>query len=143
MSNYSGILGGAILLVALVGCGPTINLPPLAAVSGTVTLDGTPLTTGMVQFTPDNSKGTQGAASTGAIGPDGRYTLSVADSASGAMVGWHRVSVVARAAPKDETDTAPMLLVPERYINPATSGLSFEVKAGEANVIDLKLTTMP
>lgn len=133
----------ALLLPALAGCGPTLKLPPMAPVTGVVTLDGAPVTTGMVQFAPDHAKGTEGPASTGAIGPDGRYTLSVPDGGNGAMIGWHRVSVVARASPKNDADTLPMLLVPERYINPATSGLSFEVVAGQTNTIDLQLTSSP
>ena len=131
----------AVALLLLAGCGgPDLDLPPLAAVTGAVTLDGRPLPRAMVQFVPDESRGTKGPPAMGYSDEEGRYELKSAGE-EGAMVGFHRVLVEARAAPKDETDTMPALLTPQKYASESTSGLAFEVKAGEENEIDLSLTT--
>ena len=149
---YSTALGEAIgrqhclalILIAIFTgcCGRRVDLPPIADVSGIVTLDGAPLPNASVQFIPDAAKGTQGAPAVGFTDATGKYELVTA-TVEGAIVGHHQIRVEARAAPKNEMDTLPPLLTPERYVNPATSGLTAEVKAGENNVIDLPLTSSP
>ncbi|MBN2295229.1 MAG: hypothetical protein JXM70_22555 [Pirellulales bacterium] len=133
------LLCGVMACVVFGSCGGGPDLPPLAPVSGTVTLDGKPIPRGTVQFSPDNSKGTRGAPAVGRIDSEGRYTLKTAGE-DGAIVGFHKVRIEARREPRNEMDTMPPSLVPERYMNPDTSGLTFEVKAGEENKIDLPLT---
>ncbi len=130
----------AILALQLTGCGGGPELPPMAPVSGKVTLNGTPLTRGTVQFVPDKSQGTQGPPALGMIGPDGRYSLKTA-GVEGAIVGHHKVRVESRQQPKDETDTMPPSLIPERYGNENASGLAFEVQAGQKNDIPISLTS--
>jgi hypothetical protein len=135
--------GVAWALAALYGCcGRNVDLPPIADVSGTVTLDGAPIAGASVQFIPDAAKGTQGAPAVGFTDAAGKYELVTA-TVEGAIVGHHQIRVEARAAPKNEMDTLPPLLTPQRYANPATSGLTAEVKAGESNVVDLPLTSSP
>ncbi len=126
------LLFSSLLLAAMIGCGDA----NYASVSGVVTLDGQPLPRGMVQFVPVNDMPT----ATGEIGPDGRYQLTTPDQ-SGAFVGKHRVRVEARAEQKDEKDTFPASLIPERYTSEETSQLEFEVVAGKNNVIDIKLVS--
>lgn len=130
-------------VVMLAGCcGRRVDLPPIADVSGTVTLDGAPLPNASVQFIPDAAKGTQGAPAVGFTDAAGKYELVTA-TVEGAIVGHHQIRVEARAAPKNEMDTLPPLITPQRYSNPATSGLTAEVKAGENNVVDLTLSSSP
>jgi hypothetical protein len=130
----------SLLLVSLLlGCGPDLDLPPLQKVSGVVTLDGVPVTRGTVQFQPDSSQGASGPSANGTIGPDGRYELVTAGQ-PGAVIGKHQVLVEARAEPKDETDTLPAPLVPEKYFTFSTSGLTKEVTAAAPNEINLELT---
>ncbi len=131
---------GCCMAATLCGCGRGPNLPPTARVDGTVTLDGNPLPRGTVQFIPDPEQGTAGTPAVGNIGGDGRYTLRTA-GAQGAIVGHHRVRVEARAEPKNEMDTWPPSLIPERYNHEQTSGLIFEVTAGGRNEIDIELTS--
>ena len=60
----------------------------------------------------------------------------------GAIVGVHKVSVCPPVL--RDGDPQPMTLevpIPVRYNNPESSGLEFEVKAGEDNGFDLILTT--
>jgi hypothetical protein len=132
----------ALLLHApvLLGCGPNLDIPPLQKVSGVVTLDGTPVTRGTVQFQPSATQGASGPPANGTIGPDGRYELVTAGQ-PGAVIGQHQVLVEARAEPKDETDTLPSPLVPEKYFTFSTSGLTKEVTAAAPNEINLELTT--
>lgn len=134
---------GYLACLILPGCGGGPDLPPVAEVSGVVTLDGNPLPRGTIQFVPDKSKGTEGATAVGTIGPDGRYTLKTA-GVEGAIVGFHKVGVRAlQEEPEDETAPPPPPLIPPRYFNPDTSGLTAEVKADQDNVIDFPLKSKP
>jgi len=132
------------LALAAAGCGgpEELDLPPLAEVSGTVTLDNEPLAGAAVTFVPDKSKGTTGPPAVGFTDDKGRYTLKTAGK-TGAVVGFHKVSVEARQKPKNEQDTLPPLLTPPRYTNPDASGLAAEVKADQANVVPLPLSRKP
>ena len=104
----------AAAAIAVCGCRAPLDLPPLAEVEGRVTLDGQPVPRGMVQFVPDKSAGTVGPPATGFIDATGEYALQTAGQ-TGAMVGFHRVVVEARAEPRDETDSQPALIVPSQY----------------------------
>ena len=119
----------------LAGCGHNPDLPPLAPVSGKVTLDGKPIDPRIrlhVQFIPDSASGTRGPAGSGGVAEDGSYSIITAGE-DGAIVGTHTVRVVAR----------PSTSVLKRYENPKTSGLSVEVVADQENTIDLPLTSGP
>ena len=76
-------------LLALAGCGGGgAELP----VSGTVTLDGTPLPNAVVRFIPDS--GTD-SASTGfaTTGTDGKYVITGAKGKKGLVAGKYKVTV--------------------------------------------------
>ena len=133
----------AALLATTVGCTRTSDLPPRAAVSGLVSLDGQPLTTGTVQFVPESPNNGVRPTATGSIAADGRFTLSTdrqAGGGDGAVLGWHQVRVIAIKPPVKETDP-PRSLIPARYGDATKSGLRFEVQPVEQNVIDLVLTS--
>src|SRR4051794_30930832 len=59
-------------------------------VSGTVRVDGKPITQGTIMFAPADGK-----AAVGSIGPDGTYVLTTYQMGDGAAVGSHRVSILA------------------------------------------------
>ena len=122
-------------LAAFTGCGDANYAP----VVGTVSLDGQPLPRGMVQFVPVGEHPT----STAEIAADGKYRLQSAEGKDGAFVGKHKVRIDARELPKNEMDTYPKSLIPDRYNDDATSKLEVDVVAGKTNTIDLKLTTTP
>ncbi|NLE37743.1 MAG: hypothetical protein GX621_06935 [Pirellulaceae bacterium] len=124
--------------MAVAGCQRKSNLPPLAVTTGTVTFDGKPLSTGTVTFIPDIQKGTTGPTGVGYIQKDGTYRIQTALE-DGAIVGWHLVHVVAL----DGSKPGNPWIIPIRYDDPHESGLTAEVKRGEANVVDLSLTTNP
>jgi hypothetical protein len=78
-------------LVGVAGCGVK-RIPT----SGTVTLDGQPLTEGVLQFIPDASKGNGLRLSCSGPISNGKWNLVTsgmerADTGSGAPVGWYKV----------------------------------------------------
>jgi hypothetical protein len=136
-------VAASVLAVPLAGCRKG-NAIALVKVGGTVTLDGTPLTKGAIQFTPDNSKGTRGPMATGAIGPDGKFALTTTNPGDGAQAGFYKVAVscweVVPFDPKNpKPSPPPKSLIPERYADDKTSGLTAEVKSGTANELTFDL----
>lgn len=122
---------GALLLlaVAMAGCGD--GRPSRVPVSGKVLIDGKPLTLGYIRFVPSD-----GRASGGKIGPDGRFTLTCYDGHDGAVLGTHRIEVAAREI------LGPATLrwhAPKRYVRFDTSGVSVEI-AGPTDSLQVDLT---
>jgi len=134
-SSVFGVLLVLSALYTIVGCGHKPDLPPIAEVTGSVTLDGRPLPSGVVQFVPDESKGTKGPPGVGYIDNDGSFEIVTAGVA-GALVGHHKIKLHA-----EEGDSPPRSLVPRRYNNEKTSGFTAEVKADISNEVLLKLTS--
>ena len=108
------------------GCGSD-----LAAVSGTVTLDGKPLAgnerlRGTVQFSPEDGHGT---TAVGYLDGDGRYDLS-SGSRSGVLPGKYLVTVSAtEIIPPKIPGGAPggRLVTPPQYADAKSSGFTAEV----------------
>lgn len=145
------IVACSVLCLVSIGCGP--SGPPLGTVSGTVTMDGEPLSSALVTFTPAAG----GRSSTGKTDASGKYELAFVDS-KGALIGSHNVSVttlteVAASAPvsSDSEEYAKQAMgggqsdydsakvtepIPAKY-NTATT-LTFEVKPG-SNTYDIPL----
>jgi hypothetical protein len=115
MRSISVAIGLACLWAA--GCGD--DRPERVPVSGTVTIDGAPLTYGSIMFV---NSSTRPAGS--AIDSQGRFTLSCYEAADGAVVGKHRVRIIA-AEPYG--DDAVRWLAPKKYANANTSGIELEV----------------
>ena len=129
---------GFLLLAAAVtplGCGP--SGPKLVHVSGTVTLDGTPLQSGTVTFVADASKGnTQMGTPAGNIGTDGTYKIST-EGKNGSPLGWYKVTVVTNfpGAPPGAVAINP------KYTDQTKTDLSVEVVANpQPGAYDLKLS---
>src|SRR5437588_5032446 len=121
---------GCALLAALVGvAGCGVKRIPT---SGTVTLDGQPMTEGVLKFIPDVSKGTTYRVSCSGPISNGRWNLVTsgmerADTGTGAPVGWFKVVYThpnegskapgASAAPK----------VADKYRSEETTPISIEL----------------
>jgi hypothetical protein len=129
-------IGLTAAVLAAAGCGT--DHPKTAVVRGTVTYRGKPVPYGNVNFIPAS-----GPPATGTIGPDGSYTLTTYRKGDGAVLGPHKVVIVAienmgDRLPEDRTPLPPPI-IPDRYTSIATSDLRAEVKAGENTVnFDLK-----
>jgi hypothetical protein len=97
-----------------------------------VRVNGQPLSSGRVVFHAIRS----GVNAQGEIGPDGTFTLATR-GVDGAMIGEHQVAIIAAekgagGRPDPTAGRQPLKwLVPEKYLAPGTSELSYEVKAGE------------
>lgn len=105
-------------LVVNSAMGSKVKLPPLAAVSGTVTLDGKPLSGATVFFAPmaeaagDSKKQVRPRTSIGLTDDEGRFTMRYLDNYMGVAVGRCRVWIEMRGpdgrsqVPPDHTEGA-------------------------------------
>lgn len=121
--------------MSALGCGD--STPKVVPVRGKVTLNGQPLSTGRVMTLP-----TMGRGAGGEINADGTFELTTPDFGKGAAPGVHKVAVQAydNAGVANLETAAGKSLVPERYGNPATSGLMINVTADGENAPTLDLT---
>jgi hypothetical protein len=130
-----------------VGCGP--RHPAMAAVVGTVTLDGEPLAHGTLTFEATGMR-----PATARI-VDGRIVEATTfRTGDGVPVGTHAIAVFAREEAPVKTATDPgkqafaadgmvgRSLLPRRYNHPATSGLAATIASG-SNTLSLTLTRDP
>ena len=122
-------------LLAAVGCGGLKCVP----VAGQATVDGRPLTRGVVTFNPDPAKGNNArVACTGRVQGDGRYELYTDDGSHvqmGAPPGWYKVTIA--TTPGDD-DPLP---VHNKYTDFTKTDLVIEVTTSPApGAYDLKFT---
>ena len=131
---YAAAYLGLIFLVGVSCRSQPDDQPELAKVTGIVTLDGRPLAGVLVQFTPQDGRGSQGMTN-----QEGQYELGYVSDTKGAKIGSHRVKI--STPQEDDSDPdAPRVTekVPEKY-NSETA-LTAEVKGGD-NQIHFQLTT--
>jgi hypothetical protein len=134
-----GLVGAAAIIAAVLmlatGRVPTpltkhFEAPPVAPVTGTVTLDGKPVKSAIVKFVPlvDSTKGSmRGSTSFDFTDADGKYTLTYAiggdgKAVMGAVVGLHQVQI-------QLNDPSGESHVPEKY-STVKSDLKADVKLG-------------
>ena len=139
-----GILAG---LLTTLGCGK--KLPPMAPVSGKVTVNGQPLTAGNVSFIPDvkidkSAKGQKDTAPAGlsasTVGSDGTYKI-ITGGKDGAPLGKYKVTVNPSMVPVADAKAPPPTGFNQQFTNPKTTPLHVEVIANpESGRYDLKLT---
>jgi len=131
----------APLVLSISGCGP--ELPATVPVSGSVTLDGAPVEGATVNFLSEVGSFT----ASGKTDASGKYTLTTyigANSAPGAVVGKHNVTIIKVETgsmqdqigdPKEfmkkmaenpaiTSDFKTKDLIPKKYSDPKTSGLA-------------------
>jgi hypothetical protein len=135
MNRFRGTLLTGICL-AVAGCGGGSNFKT-APVSGTVRCNGTLITAGLVVFTPIPKPGTKtqetGRSATGIIQADGTFILSTYKDGDGAIIGRHRIQVM---APPPEDDDSP--LTDENRFACGNETIEEEVEEG-GNVLELEL----
>jgi hypothetical protein len=126
-----------VLLAAVVLAGCANNDGKTAVVHGKVTYKDRPVPNGTISFIP-----AEGRSATGEIQPDGSYTLSTFRKGDGAILGQHKVVIVAMEDMSKRLPEArnpmPPSIVPLKYTSLATSDLRADVK-DEENTIDFKL----
>lgn len=114
------------------GCGGGgAPVPELAPVTGSITLDGQPLSSAQVVFEPQG----EGTLSVAKTDDSGHYELYYNAENPGAVPGSHVVRISKYGEPGSPNDT--MDQIPPQYNQGST--LTADVKAGEGNVFDFEL----
>jgi hypothetical protein len=140
MTQGSNRIGVAVAMslscFLMAGCGKNVVLVPVA---GSVTLNGQPLSKGVVTFMPDLAKGNSAqSASTGAI-DRGSYQLSTLGQL-GASPGWYKVIIEDALMENDPLRPAEKSVIPNKYRYLRTTDLAVEVEANpKPGAYDLKL----
>lgn len=128
-----------VLLMIVAGCGDgTTPIANLVSCHGIVTLDGLPLSHGVVGFEPVDPN--TGWSATGAI-KNGHFKMVTTASAAGAVIGKYQVRVLSEEetpAGADDKLQRSKSLIPEKYNDINRSGLEVEVTNG-MKPIELKL----
>lgn len=130
----------AIIIACCSGCGDK-SITVLIPVRGKVTLNGAPLGTGSVTFTPDAAKGnTTPHIPVGTLDAEGNYSLQSAGK-EGAPPGWYKVTVTAQEPIDPKNPYAPPKhLINAKYSDPNSSGLTLEiVKNAPAGAYDVQV----
>src|SRR5262245_8788372 len=107
----------AAVFLALAGCGG--GGPKIVPVSGTVTIDGQPLTYGHIQVIPDGWR-----PASGRLDGTGRFTLTTTTPNDGCAVGTHPVAVLAGESLTPET---MKWHAPQKYADIKTSNLTVTI----------------
>jgi hypothetical protein len=119
------------------GCGEKAK--PDAVVRGQVLYRGEALAGGLIVFTPNLERGSDGPVLVATLQDDGSFTLAGADGKP-VSPGWYRIAVAPRAGTVDvPTPERPYPGLPAKYRNPALSGLEHEIKPGAETVISFDL----
>lgn len=128
MRTISPLSLSLLLAVAsLVGCS---NRDGLVPVSGTVMIDGKPLTKGQVMVIPSGHR-----PSVGVIDENGRFTLSCYKPGDGVPVGTHPMAVTAL---EQIDDRSIRWFAPKKYADQYNSGLTMNVEGAKDDMqIDL------
>lgn len=131
------VILAALIPVVMTGCGGAASdAPELASLSGKVTLDGTPLASGEVVFQPVSGRPARADIVDGVI--QNPTTLSKGD---GVPLGELKMTVFSsKPDPSDASGMAVISLIPKKYNDVSSSGLSCSVNAGEQNEITIELS---
>jgi len=126
ISHRCILLFSVIALMATIGCGPNrAARPDRAIVTGTVTYQGKPVPGGIITFT-----GANGDTEGGMLRENGAFYVE------NAPVGENKVTVDPEQI-KPELGSRYVKL-PEKYLNPDTTDLTFKVEAG-SNAAEFRL----
>ena len=101
-----------ILIPSLFGCSD--GRPKRVPVSGTVLIDGKPLSFGFIRLQPIGAR-----PSTGKIDKDGHFTLGCFEKGDGAIEGTHAIAINASEQVNSHT---LRWHAPKKYADPSTSG---------------------
>lgn len=127
-----------VVLTLLGGCGGAGDDLPRQEISGSVILQGEPLSEGMIQFRPETNQGTFASAAI----LDGKYSIPRHE---GPVAGGYRVIITSppksTAMPSEggpgKAPPSPPDRIPKNYN--ASSTLNAEVKVGQPNRFDFDL----
>lgn len=127
----------ASMLLAVLGCGSgdTGDVLPTAPASGILSYQGEPLAYHQVTLFPAGNR----RPAAGTSDADGKFVLGTNKPGDGAIPGAHQVSVVYVGPPSSDPAAGmnefpapppPTIRIPEKYRDPARSGITVEVPSG-------------
>jgi len=143
----------AIVCCVLTGCGRGSSSPSLSPVSGRISVEGVPVSEGVVTFVPLPNSGTSGPAFTADIREDGTFELQGPGGASGAIPGQYRVVIQTppissaelmqspRTGKLKRSDYVQNSPIPKTYQSPQSTPIKVTVAQETENRFDLQLTT--
>ncbi len=118
------VLSFSLALLLVSGCGD--SRPPLAPITGTVTIDGQPLEQGTITFLPDSGRSAHGRIEAGAI-----RDVTTWEGGDGVQLGPVQVVIQSITNPDTiEADVEHRWLIPRRYGDPQRSGLTLTITPG-------------
>src|SRR5215213_9538816 len=145
-SHWAALAAGALFVA---GCGSKSELD-LVPVRGEVTYNGKPLAEGTVVYLPDQASA--GRQATGPINSDGSFSLTTQKRDDGVMKGSYQIVVLAYkphpGEPKTREEHEAMAqkggiergyIIPVKYTEPATSGLSDTVDENHSGFKKIEL----
>jgi hypothetical protein len=124
-----GLAAVSTCVLATVGCSD--GRPERVPVSGTVLIDGKPLTKGSIMVIPSGQR-----PAGGSIGPDGRFMLSCYEINDGVVPGTHAVTV---QATEHISERETRWLTPKKYGDAKASGLTVTID-GPTDDLKIELT---
>jgi hypothetical protein len=107
------------------GCGD--GRPKRVPVSGQILIDGKPVKAGLVRFIPADHRASQGT-----LDQEGRFTLSCFDKNDGAVVGEHKLEIMAYEFVNPEL---MRWYAPKKYQDQQTSGVTQTVTGPTDNMV--------
>lgn len=119
-----------LLMMVVIGCGDGRVKLPTAPVAGTVSYQGKPLTKGRIIFFHPS-----GQAAAADLAPDGAFNLVAFQGMNQVAISCFETDqpIVTNNPHGRASLSPPKSLIPARYVEPGTSGLTFEVKPGGDN----------
>lgn len=131
-----------LMLIAAFGCGKnggSAAYQPCDA-GGVVTIEGKPISSGMVTFVPTIPESAGGHPGIASVDADGRYRLGNAEHGREKQLapGEYIVTVVSMEIDRSKGPPAPKLAIPECYADARESPLHVTLIPGE-NKVDLRL----
>lgn len=120
------------LLMIVAGCqSPPKDAPQLAVVKGTVQHAGKAVAGAIVTFYPDGTRSTKGPSASGQTNAEGEFVLTSSANQQGAVVGFHKVTIVCEQMGSRPQSAAPAVgapcRIPIKYGSLATTTLTAEV----------------
>lgn len=141
---------GLLVLAVFGGCGRS-NGPVTIPVRGEVLYQGSPLKEGLVVYLPKNSDDSRQAS--GKIEADGSFVLTTFKKGDGVVPGEYAIVVYPYDSPagaertREQIEAAaqtgaprPATMIPERYSDPAASGLTDTINDEHSGVKQIELT---
>ncbi|WP_425394985.1 hypothetical protein [Aeoliella sp.] len=128
-ANAAGWALSLAILPAVLGCSD--GKPERVPVSGTVLIDGEPLTYGFIKVIP-----TDGRSAYGRLDAEGRFELTTYEVGDGALLGTHPVEILAE---EPLSDTKSKWHAPKKYASHQTSELTVDID-GPVDDLTLELT---